>query len=223
MIRAVLFDLFETLITERGVGMPRASSLGCQLGFNGAAFRSEWRTRRHAVILGRRTFREALLEIAARLGREINRRELDRVCHERIRAKAVVLARVEPRVLAVLGALRSRGLHLGLVSNCFAEDVTAWSESAAGRLFDCAVFSFEVGVAKPTPEIYLEAITRLGVSPDNTAFVGDGMDDELAGASSVGLRTFQARWFVRSQSNRSPGGVLIPGLQSIEDVLAVVQ
>ena len=51
--------------------------------------------------------------------------------------------------------------------------------------------------------------------------LGDGMDDELAGASSVGLHTLQARWFLRSQSDSSPGGNSLPGLQSIEDVLAI--
>jgi hypothetical protein len=41
MVKAVLFDLFETLVTESGTQPTRASRLGGALGLEDAAFRVE--------------------------------------------------------------------------------------------------------------------------------------------------------------------------------------
>ena len=46
MITAVLFDLFETLVTESVVPPSRAGSLGEALGLDPVAFRAEWKARR---------------------------------------------------------------------------------------------------------------------------------------------------------------------------------
>ena len=63
----------------------------------------------------------------------------------------------------MIDSLRSRGLRVGVVSNCIAEDVAAWPHSSLSARADCAVFSFEVGLAKPDREIYGEATRRLEV------------------------------------------------------------
>jgi putative hydrolase of the HAD superfamily len=84
---------------------------------------------------------------------------------------------------------------LAVVSNCFAEDVDAWPQCLAAECFDASVFSFEVGTAKPEPDIYLAAMQRLGVEVCNAVFIGDGGDDELLGAERAGLRAAQAAWF----------------------------
>ena len=97
----------------------------------------------------------------------------------------------------MLDYLRSRNVRLGIVSNCFAEDVAAWSQCALACYFECTVFSFEVGVAKPDPAIYMEATRRLGVAASDTWFVGDGAQEELSGAEQAGLRAFRALWFLR--------------------------
>ena len=57
---------------------------------------------------------------------------------------------------------------------------------AVAARFDCTLFSFEIGLAKPDPAIYLEATRRLGVSASETWFIGDGQDDELAGCRTGG-------------------------------------
>lgn len=64
MIKAVLFDLFETLITESPVQPTPASSLGETLGLQQEAFRVEWKARRPRVVLGQLSFAAALTEIS---------------------------------------------------------------------------------------------------------------------------------------------------------------
>jgi HAD superfamily hydrolase (TIGR01509 family) len=196
MAEAILFDLFETLITESGTQPAGVSSLGPALGCAGEAFRARWKAYRAAVMLGRLSFREALGQILVDLGKQPDEAEILRVAERRIRTKAMPFNRVEPDVLAVVRDLRSRGLRLGVVSNCFAEDVVAWARSQLASHFGCSVFSFEVHVAKPDREIYVEAARRLNVDVGGTWFVGDGMHDELQGARAAGLRAFRALWFL---------------------------
>jgi putative hydrolase of the HAD superfamily len=60
---------------------------------------------------------------------------------------------------------------------------------------DVMVFSTEVGVRKPDPAIFLDALGRLGVDPVDALFVGDRLDVDVHGAANVGMTTVQALWF----------------------------
>src|SRR5207247_10682279 len=132
MIQGVLFDLFETLVTESHASIQRASSLASRLGLNDDAYRRHWRSRRPDVVLGRSTFRETLAQIARTLGTPPDERILDDVLSERVREKAVVICDVQSDVLEALEALRARGLMLAFVAARFREDVArcAWSRFA---------------------------------------------------------------------------------------------
>jgi putative hydrolase of the HAD superfamily len=195
MIAAVLFDLYETLVTERHAAPVRASSLGKRLGLDTAAFRRAWKPQRCRVIRGQVSFADALLEIGARLGNTLNVELVHGIVAERRFEKAALFQRVEPGAVEVFLQLRARGIRLGVISNCFEEDVAAWPQCPAAKCVDTSVFSYEVGAAKPEAHIYLEAIRRLGVDGSNVVFIGDGGDDELQGAERVGLRAAQAAWF----------------------------
>ena len=84
-------------------------------------------------------------------------------------------------------ALRRRELKLGLISVCSEEVPAAWPETELARLFDVETFSSDCGLMKPEPEIYLYTASALGVEPSECLFVGDGANDELAGAGRVGM------------------------------------
>jgi len=107
------------------------------------------------------------------------------------------LTHVRPEILDTLRALRLRGCALCLVSNADAIDILHWADSPLAPLFDHVIFSCRVGMLKPEPGIYQLAAGRMGVSPRDCVFVGDGGSDELAGAKAVGMRTIQARHFAR--------------------------
>jgi putative hydrolase of the HAD superfamily len=93
-----------------------------------------------------------------------------------------------PGALETIATLRERGYLIGLITVC-SEDVAAlWEETEFGGLFDVEVFSAKVGLRKPDPRIYWLALDGLGVEPEEAVFVGDGANDELAGAERVGIR-----------------------------------
>lgn len=99
---------------------------------------------------------------------------------------------------ALLDSLRERGLALGLVSNALDPPWLLHRDleqlGVAGRL-DTAVFSSEVGLRKPHPEIFRAALERLGVEPERAVFVGDSLPNDVAGAAALGMATVQAVWF----------------------------
>lgn len=207
MITAVLFDLFETLITESPVQPTRASWLGPALGLEPEAFRVEWKARRPRVVLGEMSFREALTEISRVLNGTVDASAVERVCKQRIREKSAAYAQNDEEAVALITELRELGLRLAVVSNCFEEDVVAWSTWPLAHAFQCTAFSFAEGVAKPDPEIYLRAVDRLGVQPATALFIGDGGDHELEGAEAAGLRAFRAAWFLTRRPQFSSEGV----------------
>jgi putative hydrolase of the HAD superfamily len=68
------------------------------------------------------------------------------------------------------------------------EDIeTLWPDSEFAGLFDAEVFSPSFGASKPDPRIYLACCEQLAVDPPDAVFVGDGANDELAGALRVGM------------------------------------
>jgi len=222
VVEGVLFDLFETLITESETRPPGASSLGPRLGLEPVPFREQWKLRRAAVTLGRLSFVQALAEIGVALGSPVDAQQLEALRRERVSSKAAPLKRTEASILRLLDELRMRGKRIGVVSNCFAEDVATWSESLLARRVHCAVFSFDMGLAKPDPEIYKEASRRLGIRPEDTVFIGDGADNELAGATQVGLRAFKALWFL-GRWPHFQRDEMETGLQCVEDVARLVR
>jgi HAD superfamily hydrolase (TIGR01509 family) len=217
MIKAVIFDLYETLVTQSGTTVPRGGALGDSLGLDGIAYRREWKQMRQQILRGQVTFQQALLEIGRRLEAAIPSELIERASKERIRANTEVFQKIDPEIVAVTRDLQQRGMRLATISNCMAEDAAPWPTCPLAAHFTAAVFSFAVGCVKPDRRIYLTAIEQLGVSAGDTLYIGDGGDDELAGAERAGLRTAQAGWYVER-----PLTITAPFLATHRDVLNLV-
>src|SRR5262249_23793780 len=71
----------------------------------------------------------------------------------------------------------------------------AWPGSGLAKRFDAAMFSCQVGAAKPDPRIYLAATTALGARPEECCYIGDGADHELAAASNLGMTVLRTTQF----------------------------
>lgn len=100
--------------------------------------------------------------------------------------------------LALLDALRGRGLRLGLVSNAFDPGWLVRRDLGAMGLaerLDIVVLSSEVGKRKPHPEPFELALRALDVAPEDALFVGDALYHDVRGAAEAGLTTVQALWF----------------------------
>ena len=92
-----------------------------------------------------------------------------------------------PGAAETIAELRDRGLRTGLITVCSEDVPRIWPETAFHGLFDAEVFSSSVGLRKPDPRIYALALDELEVPASEAMFVGDGANDELAGAERVGM------------------------------------
>lgn len=72
--------------------------------------------------------------------------------------------------------------------------------------FENVLISQEVGCAKPSPEIFAEALARLHCGADEALMVGDDLENDILGAAAVGLGTI---WI----QPRTPSSGSFPGLR----------
>ena len=180
-MRAVIFDLWNTLV-DWAVDDSNTlrEELAASTGHNPERFTALWQETYRLRETGPldRAFRALGVPDAEIEGHIAARHALTR--------RALV-----PRdgVLPTLTELRRRGLRLGMVSACTEEVPAVWPETPFAGLFDVEVFSAICGHMKPDPEIFLLAAEGLGVEPGECLYVGDGANDELAGAERVGMRS----------------------------------
>jgi putative hydrolase of the HAD superfamily len=129
---------------------------------------------------------------------------------------------------ALLDSLHDRVLKTGLVSNAWDPRWLMERELASMGLLerlDAIVFSSEVGVRKPRPEIFQRVLDELGVEPERTVFVGDRLHADIKGAAELGMTTIQAMWF---RSEESEDGIqpdhraftMVDVLSTVERLLA---
>jgi len=103
---------------------------------------------------------------------------------------------VGPHVVETLRWLRSVGLRLGIVSNAaYRPELMRRQVGILGLAgyFDGLTFSSAVGVRKPHPRIYYDALRKLGVMPAATLFIGDRVREDVLGPQSLGMRAVLLR------------------------------
>jgi putative hydrolase of the HAD superfamily len=90
--------------------------------------------------------------------------------------------------LPVLTTLREHGLKLGLVSNG-GREIDEFVAHHALEV-DAFVGSRAHGKTKPHETIFRVVLARLGVEPGEAAMVGDSLEDDVEGATAVGIEAY---------------------------------
>ena len=94
----------------------------------------------------------------------------------------------------VLETLQRLGIVLGLITNGTVRAQAQKLDILGLRpYFRTVVVSEAVGVEKPHAAIFQHALTGLGLRADHAWFVGDHPENDILGASRVGLRTVWLR------------------------------
>lgn len=80
---------------------------------------------------------------------------------------------------------------LGIISNFAIPECVFKLLKTAGinGFFDVVVISGAINKRKPHPEIFKSALSMLGVSAEETAFVGDTIDADVEGAKAAGMKS----------------------------------
>jgi putative hydrolase of the HAD superfamily len=192
-IKAVVFDLYKTLISEpQGKGISPYRNLYSQLGLPEEDY-----------LTARRIFMTEYLgsfeAVAERLvpGARIDTAE----CH-RLYEEAVAAIALYPEVELVLDELKKRGLLVGLISNLSTLFKRPFFELGLADYFDQIVFSFEVGFVKPNSEIYRIMIRRLGLRPEEIIMTGDQYSKDVDAPRLAGMQAVHL-----DRSGKSPGSI----------------
>jgi len=211
MLKAVTFDLWQTLILDKPEGLRWAredrvrgihkvlgrEGLVVEVGAVGQAYdavgdrlEEVWATRRD---VGSRGQVRLLLECLGLDGAvPVEGRLMDALDDAYCLPILSALPVPNTGALDVLRALHSHGFKLGLVCN------TGRTPGKMLRLvlerlglasyLSALSFSDEVGLRKPHPEIFHRTLTALGVKPAEAAHVGDTLTTDVAGAHAAGMR-----------------------------------
>jgi HAD superfamily hydrolase (TIGR01549 family) len=233
MIRAVLFDLDDTLFDHRGCARDALTAVQhSQPCFQSMAFdaleraHADFLEELHAeVMLGRVPIDVARIERFRRLLESAGVRDQGETAGElatlyreayRSRRRAVAGA------AALMSAVK-RHARIAIVSNnVLDEQQEKLAVCRLEQFVDELVVSGEVGVSKPDPVIFQTAMHRLAVTAKETVMVGDSWIADVEGALAVGVR---AIWFNPSGSAPPSAAAQVEQLHSLEptdEVLKII-
>lgn len=212
MVKAVTFDLWNTILCDRDYGDYRIDLLTRTLNEEGFArdrhiveveysstidfFNEVWRKeRRHMPVAKLTEF--ILNRLDVHLPAEVKSNLVKDF-------KAAIFNDPPPLVKDAKRVLES--LHgrygIGLISN---SGVTpgrnlrqVLNNHKVLQYFSCTVFSDEVGYHKPHPIIFRKAIGKLQVEASDAIHVGDILEADVVGAKAVGMK---AVWFNMTEKN----------------------
>jgi putative hydrolase of the HAD superfamily len=229
VIKAILFDLGSTLLEFENHPWEELIRLGIEavydaLHVHGAVlpgrdlfsrtfhdtYNTTWRVAEQSLV--EMEIRMLLEKTARGLGLALSDAEmlsLVRVHYQPVASQVTMYA----DTIDTLVDVRGRGMKVGLVSN------TIWPGSLHREdlerfgiigLFDHLLFSADVGIRKPHPQIFKTALEALQVAPHEAVFVGDRVPEDVAGAKRVGMRGV---WKERPDRERLPD--VIPDAQIV--------
>jgi putative hydrolase of the HAD superfamily len=213
-IRAIVFDLFDTLVDLHYENVPRTDVAGKPIPPTAPALHAAARSR---LAISFESFASALAEVdfAFRDSHYAEDREVP--TEQRFAALADRLGVSDPelpglltsvhmgqlrqqvrvpahheRLLAELASLRV----IGLCSN-FSHSQTALGileEAGLAQHLRAVAISDAVGLRKPRREIFEAVLADLGVAPEHALHVGDSLRADVVGAARLGMRT---AWLTR--------------------------
>ena len=218
--KVVIFDLFETLITEWGHKKYTKNEMCADLGIDRVLFDTYWNEKKDDRYIGSISFEDSLLYVSKNCGKSVATATIYDIIEKRIKTKSVCFEYVLPEVFQLLKTLRESGLQTAIISNCSSEEVKVLKESELYRYFNEVILSYEVHMKKPDSCIYLEALARLGVSAEDCIFVGDGGSNELIGAKNVGMKAIQAKWYTNQHPKKRD---TIEGFPAAEEPLDIIK
>jgi len=223
MTKAIIFDLFETLVTEWGHEKYTKRQMSADLGIPLELFSEHWEALHERQYRGGIEFADSLRYICGQYSMPVSEEIVQYMERHRKETKAACFSHLHPDILPMLETLRKRGYRLGILSNCSGEEVSAIYESVLVPFFDQIILSHETGLCKPEKAIYHLAAEKLGTAPTECIFIGDGGSRELYGAAEAGMHSYRAMWYIRQMPDAVREMPEFMPLENPMDILEILQ
>ncbi len=193
-IKAVVFDMFETLITLFEGRTYFGENIAADVGVDPALFRKEWHAIEHERSIGKYTIEEGLELVFKKLG-VYSEENVKLAADKRKENLEDSFSGMPDESMALLQELKKRNIKVGLITNMFSDERDFVMQSKMMPYFDAALISFEEGLCKPDLALFEKMTQMLGVKADECLYVGDGGSKELYAAREAGMHPVQCTWF----------------------------
>lgn len=196
MIKAVIFDMYETLITHYQCPLYFSSQMAEDAGIPEDIFQELWRPTEYDRSIGNITFEETL-EMILKKNQCYSEELLNMIVAKRVAAKEECFLHLHPEIITMLCSLKEKGILIGLISNCFSEEADVIQKSVLFPYFDAVYLSYEQRIQKPDTDIFIRCMHKLLVKAEECIYVGDGGSYELETARKLGMNAMQAAWYLQ--------------------------
>ena len=207
--RACLVDVYGTLLADN------AEAGGRELAELAGADAQAWRAEYARLLPDRCTGRLSSAEAAERVMRACGIDPAAELISAVVSAHRELMIEGCPpydNAVPFLEQLRQCGIKIALVSNCADNTRSFLADVNLLQLADEVILSCEVGFAKPSPEIYLRALSALGVAAAGAVMIDDNPSC-CAGAEAVGMKAIQ---ITRSDPGVRSAGSAFPVVRSLQ-------
>ena len=196
MIKAVIFDMFETLVTLFTGSVYMGREIAAEIGLSEPKFREIWDTTDETRTLGKRTL-ESVIEEVLTVNNGYSEELFERIITKRKRMIRESFEHIHPEIIPLFKWFKEQNIKIGLITNCFFEERDIIKDSVFFEYFDVMCMSCELGIKKPDIRIFQKCMKDLGLEPAECLYVGDGGSLELETAKSVGMHPLQAAWYLK--------------------------
>ncbi len=201
MIKAVVFDMFETLVTHFESPIYMAKQISSDMGISEQKFREIWDATDDDRTLGKRSL-EGVIEEILKANNCYSLELYEKIIIKRKMSKRECFEHIHPEIITLFDTLKEMNIKIGLITNCYFEESDIIKNSIFFDYFDSACMSCELGVKKPDIEIFQKCMKDLEVASEECLYVGDGGSFELETAQSLGMYPLQATWYLKDGVNQ---------------------
>lgn len=194
MIKAVIFDMFETLASLFEGRCYFSEDMAGDLGIPEKEFKTAWHKTEEGRTTGKCTVAEAVEIVLKEVG-AYSEEGVRLVTGRRMQNLEDTFSADLSESLVMLRRLKKEGYLIGLISNCYSDERDMIKKSPLYPYFDAVCLSYETGIRKPDEKIYRLCTEKLGVSPEKCLYVGDGGSNELFAAREFGMRAIQCLYY----------------------------
>ena len=196
MIKAVIFDMYETLITHFEAPLYFGKEMAADAGVPEEVFINAWRVTEDDRATGVLPMDVAIEKVLREVG-YYSEESANLLYQKRTENKVECFRHLHSEIIPMLEALKERGIKVALISNCFTEEAEVIRDSVLFPYFDVAMMSCEQGVKKPDKEIFYRCLKELNLDASECLYVGDGGSRELEVAGELKMKPLQACWYLK--------------------------
>ena len=213
--KAVIFDLWNTLVLKKGKNLTTAIAEYYSLPYDSVY---EWI--RLSSLAMDKTDKYYYVKMICQAN-DINFKEQDRVFFDNLFDNYYSECALIDGAEEILRKLKIKNYKIGILSNSSEISYNVIEHFKLNDLVDDIVLSCEVGYLKPDPRIFQKSLQNLNLKEDEVVMVGDKITTDVLGAKMMGIDII---YFNKEEkeNNSNPNLSFVAIINSLNEVLNIL-